>query len=1213
MRKRFKNKGVEFAKNRLTKNGSMVATALATSALVGITALGQGVSLESVDMTMLGFGAPSVVSMDTAAMSDSNDKVFSSNSAAVSNGLAPSLTNQITISNDSKYSQVEITEGMGDYVYVLDSKNKTMEISVSVQTQGKAILSGEELDGVFSRLDLTYFDAEGNPTDEFIDNEGALDEDGNPVGDGVADYGGVQARFVMPDMAWVDKFYDYTADPISEEYVSVLTYYRGVDTWNEWSKLTRFPLNYNYPPHIYKAELSFMDNTPQYAWADVTVYAGYEYYWSNTSGKIEAFYESANNAVNNKVSIMNSNLEWSITAEPITGEQKDGETLWQQFNYQDVILTLSNDSVGTEPYMDAFEFHYDFKAQEVTEFKQSNMLMWAYDADNPTDPIWNDMHSEASLTSAANGYTSFVGVYEGGGMLVYDITDIPQEDLDVILSEEIYDREELGDPLPYVYSGYGKGAIRFAVPDGEESGLGTLFSKEYVETIDPTAHHERKVLVRIPYSNVSYINTLGISTSYTSSYYNAQVEIGLGDNPIKFYGEEQGNYQQEFVKQEIDGYGKKAIDIDDDGYEIPMSAGVESWYSIGELQNKSNLPMYSPYIIDTLPEGFQLTDIQYTFSRENVEKIYKINESESQDFIDNLEIDKILDLSNPVEIELVDKDGTLAWFPVDVTVTEDTANATAGERLFTFDGFSGAIETYLYFHESSPLYDPTQDLDWAFTGNFKINFMYPFSEELLLDPPLTVDEYNTGLIEYSAWWPNDYIPGHVMVYGIPYEIKRIINSVDLMAIKYNFYDVLYEEEWVKEEVLLFEFEHDSWINPPEPWTMTQGLTDDGYVRVEDETVKATMNEETSGYTVRMGSNNRSIISPGTLAMDVPVLSEYPAPFNGLTVNSVLITEDMMEDMLYPSIVFTLYNGTTVEYKWRREDGDPDDLVTLQDMLGVDGELLFTPEHWQVNMPDGVTNTSVYNLVKVEINFISYEGNTIEPTTEDEIDDYTQFVQFLGRYDFPGTLEMNSTVTTSYENFEGTIVTLEDEDPGYLLFMAPDIRVDVYSHYETQMDIEEVIGDLIVEEAGYSLHLSSTDAKIVPGYIDMAMPSLFESTKITITADMLTNMNYSHTGLNIQGTGTSMLELTADQVNQFLTGNGDIVIVLDLDHEDGDDRVLRNESGDIIMTWQEVSGLDYWTSGKVVTHVTFYFDSYQDNTGYLYNEETDEYEVADPSK
>ena len=991
-------------------------------------------------------------------------------------GSTPTVTTTVRVDENNK----DIIKSGDKYII---SNGAEARITVSVTAQN--LQGDDELKGVWSSVKLGFFNASNDVVE---DNLG---------------YGGVTARVVEDSSYWKDL--EYVATVPDEEkddaYTDSNKKFTGGELRLDFSDFKPFKTGNTYS---YTVAVKFMSETQENAVFTLKTYAGYsDWQIAKEDGSTELVTDIDYKSIDTEASqtfLVNSNLKWEAKVKILTGEKMDetAPVIWQKYNYQDIILSMENTSEKSTAYFDEFEFVFRLQYNDgIDGVVNEHMTQWLYNRDDPSNPIKN-----TDNTGEGKG-EHYTGKYLEGGLLIYDVTDLSPEDYN--------DIDKLGPALPYSYNTNGFGSVRIT----KELG-GTLHSKSVVEA-DSTKKSKRELLVKVPFANTFQFAAgsqfVTVQNNYTPTVFFGTPQVSLSKArlmPLQY-----------FRKPMADMSLSKTVQSDS------MYVGKEAYYTISKITNKSNLPLFNPSVIDTLPSSFDLTQLEYVVSQDEV------------DDLDALQLSEILDVDNPIEIEVEDTTtNEKKWISLGKVFVEDSSQNSGDKRVWVISDIASVLAQYT-----------ADNATQKFTNRFKINYAFDFA-----------DYESKGVMLNSG----ETIVGELMVYGIPQKTMTITNNADLYAQYYYYteHSEIHDAAWNKYEIGPFNSSVNKNVVAPQLWSVTQGLYDDGNNRTEGNPTDGTLNASVNGYTVRFGVENESSLKNGKVTMGIPHSTTLPSPYIGLKVDTIKLTADLLDKLNLKEVVITTY--TDQEYKFTADQ--------IKAMVNGDGDVIFGADSW------GTDGTVINRPVKLEIYFNELDSST---TKSDPITDDTAFVEFLGDYEFPGTLTMQTKIESQYKDNEQT--EINHTSTGQLNFALPKMTIRTDAITESSgvwSEGDPLTGVLYEPTSGYRVKVSTTDSSISPGYIKLQIPASFEGEKIRITEEFLNNLKntsgkISYSKLDIIGTANEKITLEPTALDALIDSNKDLVI--------------ENT------TWLNDAT---WKKGSRVKEVVIYFDMYQkDSTNF----------------
>ncbi len=943
----------------------------------------------------------------------------------------------------------------GDGVTKLENGNKYMlengaEAYITVSIAAQNFTSSDTLNNIFSKVKLGYFDENNNEVDA---DKG---------------YGGVVARVVNDNEYWVDKEY-VNSHPDSDLLTDPEKDFKG-ELSLDFNSMKTFEAGKTY---TYTIAVSFMSDTQENAVFNLKTYAGYDGWdYEDSDGQIihnDIKFVSQDTDASQTL-LVNSNLKWETDVEVISGPQMtpDAPVMWQEYNYQTVLITIKNVSEKDTAYFDAFEHIFRLQYDnDINGVSNTQMTSWFYNPDDPDNPIENENPGDDDKSRL------YVGKLNQGGLMVYDVTGVDREQFD--------DPTSLGKPLPYSYTLNGQGTVKVTK---------TLYAPAAAEA-DPNKDSEMQLLLMIPFPNMfEFTNGYApVNNRYSSTVFFGKPEVSISNKETLT--------TQYFQSPEVDASVNKTAQTDQ------MFVGQKGYYTINNITNKSNLPVFNPSVIDILPQTFDLTDFKYVVDSSDV------------DDLSAFDLSDVLDVQNPVEAEIKDKNSEkTSWIPLG-TFTEETSQ-NPDERIWGLNDVDTVLAQYAQLTS-----------DEEFTGRVRINYAYSFDNYIELDEKLDIDEV---------------IPGDLRVVGIPRKAITIKNDAELYVDywRYKVSGVSSNGEWSGVETGPYNATASKNVTPPDLWVMTNGLYDDGTTRIEEDTTTGTINSLANGYTVRFGIDNESDLTSGRLTIELPYSKNSPNRYIGFDTDQIKITKELLSNIKIKNIVFTLYSGNEVTLPW--EDAQ-------KYIDNVSGDLIFTSDSQVWYYKNDIGSFPKDELakrnkpIKIVINLDHVNSSTVK---QDPIENDPAYIQFLGLYQYPGLLTAKTTFESQY--LDGEQEEIQTTDDGSLQFELPTLEVQTDAIYDNKGYITEgdsVTSILNKDVSGYRLKIAASVTSISPGFASLELPNTFNATQILISSEFLDNITEdekrTYTKLTITGTQNTVLEISDEELDKLINLDGDIVI------------------------------------------------------------------------
>lgn len=281
------------------------------------------------------------------------------------------------------------------------------------------------------------------------------------------------------------------------------------------------------------------------------------------------------------VKLIVSGLDWHTTIENSHLDAEGVYPIWDRYQYMHFDYTINNTSDNLGSIIEGFDVVFNIDSLDINGNGilpyDINRFKYVDNKAVPNDDI-NDINGE------------FIGVPDEGGVLIYDITN--------------WDGlSELSNPIPYRYSG--SGSITLNQSTGEYNKvLGAKGSS------DPS---ERKYLIGLPLSRQGFpnlptnFNLVAITnvlfakgSSWTKTTTHSR-EVTLPEYNMSF--------DHQFEKKEV-------------------VFGYDTYFTIKNILNESNVPIFNPSIIYASHDKYELD-----FLRVKIAKDKKFSDDLREDFL----------------------------------------------------------------------------------------------------------------------------------------------------------------------------------------------------------------------------------------------------------------------------------------------------------------------------------------------------------------------------------------------------------------------------------------------------------------------------------------------------------------------------------------------------------------------------------------------------
>lgn len=505
---------------------------------------------------------------------------------------------------------------------------------------------------------------------------------------------------------------------------------------------------------------------PENASVTVTMKFSYQGYYGDSGQQLGNEWSTdeldESSAAQRRVTFVNSNLIWQTSIEnvPTVQLKKDDATktsavMWQQYNYMVYEVTVENDSTEKESTIDNYllTVQAQYNPNRMKSVLDEDILRWTSDApDTPNENVSQEFYQEHE----------FIGKPNEGGVLVYDVTEIPDWKTE-------WDLEHFtnvpSDSLPYSYSGVGNIILRKEATDQSHM----LYSKEKAEELNQnstgkTYYAAHKYMVAIPYSNnfhsgVGYDNRTQLTTTIT---------FGGGSS---IHWSEQAENTTNFTPPTRDNFRHHKYVKDADGNEVTektVGIGAVDEYYLDGFHSIGNVPVFNAISTDYVPDDFGLQEI---FIRLDNDEVYYPDIQLSDWFkVEGNDIDQFIRFGFTAETgETVYKTAKeLGLHLEEVPDTENTEpdsktwKLSIGTALSDQAGLTFCQEVQFLFREELPRYTDFNGLItmrgafphlWTYENkidtNYELHYYQPKNASIedgsWLSEPLTVSE-NTAVI-----------------------------------------------------------------------------------------------------------------------------------------------------------------------------------------------------------------------------------------------------------------------------------------------------------------------------------------------------------------------------------------------------------------------------------------------------------------------------------
>lgn len=287
----------------------------------------------------------------------------------------------------------------------------------------------------------------------------------------------------------------------------------------------------------------------------------------------------------NEVCLIHSNLQWEQTVTNIS----DTIAMWREYNYIVTKVKIENISENSTSAFEKFDINLNIPSAATSGQNgviDRDIMAWIYkDGQEP------EQNTSIEPEDRNNVY---VGKANEGGVLVYDITDMSEADLSKVDISEFSDTSALGDELPYMYASDGNVHIKIDQKlDNEVKQKTYLIAVPYRASIMMVGNKVSHGVVSTVYYGKDGIYSWSKQT-LTSVKVDSIVHTITQDKYVKDSNGTIQDTTDAFVGQPSSYY-----------------IGNIGNYQVTENGNiNGNVPVYNAFLIDTIPEGFELSDLQ---------------------------------------------------------------------------------------------------------------------------------------------------------------------------------------------------------------------------------------------------------------------------------------------------------------------------------------------------------------------------------------------------------------------------------------------------------------------------------------------------------------------------------------------------------------------------------------------------------------------------
>ena len=790
----------------------------------------------------------------------------------------------------------------------------------------------------------------------------------------------------------------------------------------------------------------FFGNVPENASAQIKVGAAYGKYhdpYGNESKEgflINPGEPTANESANDYlriINIVNSNLVWEPQIDLIKTS-----VMWDKYNYMVYKVRVENKSEDTSSQIDHFALNFGLQSAVKDPSKggvlEQDMMRWRVKDDGSV--------VENTGTSDQEHEYNFTGKPNEGGVLIYDVTDIPEEVRDKWDLNK-FEGEGLPDPLTYAYPTPGVLGLDIQEPLYAPLGAGgdKKAAKEYY--------------IAIPYPN----NFTGSKTNST----NFRPTIYFGGRDLS-WSKTAGDYKRDFLQKRFEFVHRKYVLTDEeapkvaDKKEVPI--GSEQTYYLDSFNNIGNVPVFNAKATDTLPDKFDLTKIEVTLNKnedfENPELSdwFRMDKQKAEDFL---------------YFEFKNAAGEVKELSAKTLLITGTESADAdGNKTWTYNA-KEALEKYIKDHTG-----------WTFEK--KLHFY--FKERIDGSTILPVDKEKKAP-EFN---------GRIGVSGNVEHLLTYVNKIDT-SYEHWYYRVATSEEtegYEVEKKKLDSKQASLTTKRAAPVIEGHGVfhdTDEDTVSAGGAAQDVPLNEDVAGVRFNLGNTSTSQIKPGYLKISpIMQLSADGKNQDGLEVSSIRLSKPLCERMKTGSIIFTDEAGrkVTLNSSALNVNGNGE-LIIYSGSWKKNGFSQLVTVEFQVNSFLG--NSELDDEAYVEINGApnqagSYAVDAFWETRynlDDVEDDKASAKAMLN----VSEIKPYVTGTAHYEENSGKNVTAPNKKDAWYDFVIENRSKSAAGHVNVDIDLESVGNKESTPAAPKMLKGFRTNRLVLePGYVNSGVIS-----------------------------------------------------------------------------------------------------------------------------
>lgn len=713
-----------------------------------------------------------------------------------------------------------------------------------------------------------------------------------------------------------------------------------------------------------------------------------------------------------RLTFVNSNLIWETSIDCVPSVQlKDNDeakinpVMWDKYNYMVYELKIKNTSKEKESVVDNFQINveaqYNFSGYKTVLDK--DIMQWIYKDGAVTEN--NDINKDVYEKN------NFIGKPNEGGVLIYDVTDLPnwKEDWDLETFSNID-----ASPMSYGYAGSGLIIVCDEAKDdshaiynpsaAEERNNSSADGKKY--------YSERTYMVAIPYPN-NFNGSPSVGFDNTTKVISTVI-FGGGSS---IHWSKEDTDTSEFTKADRDNLFQNHKYVkDSDGNEVSSKTtgiGTVNEYYIDGFNSVGNVPVFNAVTTDTVPEYFGLQEIEVRldnspqFKDAQLSDWFKVNGGVINEFIE-------FGFTNADE-EVVYK--TAKELGLDLTLSSDTTAETEGEA-----GYREGSKTW-----NLKIGSALDDKD-GLTFNNEVRFV--FKER--------INRFRTfnGLITMRGKFP--YLWTYENTIKTDYDFKYFVPKTSGGKEHYES-----EHRVTESESATIETENAN------PVVTAIGVFYDPIYKTTDmgNPQSVSLNDNTAAARFVITNDSNSEITPANMTIS----NLYPGDAytrGGLVASKIIISKNLLLNSKLNSITLRGFDSKDNEAEVKLALAnyvsiDNDGNITAKGgAMLEDGNLVIPPARWNTKIKYLLNAELKFDTVKSHITFAKDETGADDINSDDNC-----FIQINGTPTTESDIEVNALLSTDY-SFDGNELTDDIFEDTAILKVSKIIPViDSSVHYK----------------------------------------------------------------------------------------------------------------------------------------------------------------------